>query len=107
MPWTVAEMSDEQSDQPTENLVLSAVEPKLFPQPAETAEQNPTHTNDLLEEMVFEEIDTFPTQTEEENIRNSEHLVDQQLTSTNDRTLRLKVIGPCHPNLILSKYYHT
>ncbi|MBW0519526.1 hypothetical protein O181_059241 [Austropuccinia psidii MF-1] len=70
--------------------------------PAETAEQNPTHTNYLLEETVFEEVDTFHTQTKAENICNNEHLVDQQLTSTNDRTPRLKVIGPRHPTLITS-----
>ncbi|MBW0492056.1 hypothetical protein O181_031771 [Austropuccinia psidii MF-1] len=53
-PWIVEEMSDQQLDQPTKNLVSSAVLPNLFPQTidcseqVETAEQNPTHTNDLL-----------------------------------------------------------
>ncbi|MBW0465591.1 hypothetical protein O181_005306 [Austropuccinia psidii MF-1] len=103
-PWTVEEISN----QPTKSSVPSAVELNLFPpainhsKSAETTEKNPTHTDNLLEETVFEEVDTPHSQTEAESICINEHLVDQQQKSTNDRTSRLKVIGPRHPTLITS-----
>ncbi|MBW0497536.1 hypothetical protein O181_037251 [Austropuccinia psidii MF-1] len=96
IPWTVTEISDHQSNQPTKNLVPSAVEPNSFFstincfKSAETIEQNPTYTDDLLEETVFEEVDTSHTQTELESACNNEHLVGQQQKSTNERISRLE-----------------
>ncbi|MBW0476686.1 hypothetical protein O181_016401 [Austropuccinia psidii MF-1] len=70
IPQTVAEISDQKSNQPTKNLVPSAVKPNSFPptincsESEETTEQNPTHNDDLLEETAFKEVDTFHTQAE-------------------------------------------
>ncbi|MBW0536559.1 hypothetical protein O181_076274 [Austropuccinia psidii MF-1] len=107
-PWTVTETSNHQLKQATKNVVPSAVEPDLFSpiincsESTETTDQILTHTDDLPEETAFEEADTAYTQTEAENICNNEHPVNRQQTSNNDRTPKLKVIGPRHPTLITS-----